>query len=480
MSPLPRFVVLKSVNNGKYLSKISNEESTKKGLQATFLKFHGEEIASPFAKFEVETAKKNPEFVHIRCCHNNKYLVRLLGEGSSSRSLWIVAAANKSQEDVDVLSCTMFKPVQSDENHFRFLHVESGRYARLSKEKEPYTDGLLAGSSSIDTDLQDVYKVFDWESLVVFPKIVAFKLGDKYLSHRWIEGYPYLQFVSTDSGDQTIANEISTFGDGFVRIRSLSTGNFWRRSPNWIWADSTDSTGSDSNTLFLPIKLADNVVALRNLGNNCICKSLTTEGKTDCLNAAVHNIINDAKLEVEESVLSRSIYNINFRRDEGRVYNLKVIEKGHSEADNYTNVENTVSLKFSYKKTSASTIGGSVSLKLGVKTPLQIAAIPLIVEGKVEISGEVTTAVQWGKTEAVETVTETTYSAKVPPMTKTIVTLTGTEGMCDVPFSYTQRDILHNGDPRIQNMDDGIYTGINMFGFKFDSHQQKLPADYYK
>lgn len=360
MSTLPRFVVLKSAYNGKYLSKISNEESTEKGLPATFLKFHGEEIASPYAKFEVEIVKKNPKFVHLRCCHNNKYLVWGRAGKSSSLPLWIVAA------DMDRSLWNMFEPVQIDEDHFRFLQKATGHYACLSREKEPYTDGLFAGSGSIDTDLLSTYKVLDWESLVVFPKTVAFKLGGKYLSLRWIEGHPYLQFVSTDSGDQTTVNEISTVGDGFVRIRSLSTRKFWRRSPNWIWADSTDSTGYDSDTLFWPIKLADNLIALRNSGNNYICKSLTTEGKRDCLNAAVPNIINDAKLEVEESVISRSIYNINFRCDEGRVYNLKVIEKGHSEADNYTDVENTISLKFSYKKTSASTIGGSVSLKLGV------------------------------------------------------------------------------------------------------------------
>ncbi|EXB51002.1 hypothetical protein L484_023704 [Morus notabilis] len=112
MSTLPRFVVLKSAYNGKYLSKISNEESTKKGLPTTFLKFHGEEIASPYTKFQVERVKKNLKFVHLRCCHNNKYLVWGLAGKSSSRPLWIVAA------DMDRSLWNLLEPAQTHEDRF--------------------------------------------------------------------------------------------------------------------------------------------------------------------------------------------------------------------------------------------------------------------------------------------------------------------------------------------------------------------------
>ncbi|XP_062079851.1 uncharacterized protein LOC133784573 [Humulus lupulus] len=474
---LPKFVVIKSRYNGKYLRRISVEESIQKGLPPTFLNFQGEDITSPFVKFEVERAKKDPELVHIRCCHNNKYLA-----APESNSWWVMATADQPVED-DGRSSTMFKPIKTDEfdneEYFRFFHPGSGHYACLWRAAKPHDDGLIAAYSSKDGDHCDVYKVLDWESLVIFPKtIVGFKMQgteNKYLSYRWIEGHPYLQFVPNDIADQTTGNEISSFGDGYIRIRNLSTGKFWRRSPNWIWADSSDTTGNDKDTLFWPIKLSDNVVALRNLGNNYFCKSLTTEGKTECLNAGVPSITDEAKLEVVEGVISRSIYDLNFRPEDGRIYNVKVIEKAHEAAENNDDVENTMALKFSYKDTSSSTLGGSVSLKLGVKTTLQVDTIPLIFEGKIELSAECTGTHQWGSTNTVETLTESTYTVKVPPKTRVIVTLVASKGTCDVPFSYTRRDLLYNGNTIMNNLDDGIYTGVNTFNVDFQSRHEKLP-----
>ncbi|KAK9950653.1 hypothetical protein M0R45_006130 [Rubus argutus] len=69
---LPRFVVLKSMYNNKYLSLTKNDPL----LPTGFLKFDGEEVGNPLVKFEVEKAKIGNRWVHIRCCYNKKYLVR--------------------------------------------------------------------------------------------------------------------------------------------------------------------------------------------------------------------------------------------------------------------------------------------------------------------------------------------------------------------------------------------------------------------
>ena len=49
---LPRFVVLKSKYNNKYLRNINEDEQVH-----GFLQFSGEEVVSPYAKLEVEMAK---------------------------------------------------------------------------------------------------------------------------------------------------------------------------------------------------------------------------------------------------------------------------------------------------------------------------------------------------------------------------------------------------------------------------------------
>lgn len=92
MSVLPRFMLLKSNANGKFLCYGKNNL---KGVGPTLsfsheIKFEtadqpvlepkrtGSEPGPDFhlIKFEVEEAKTVPGLVHIRTCYNNKYLIR--------------------------------------------------------------------------------------------------------------------------------------------------------------------------------------------------------------------------------------------------------------------------------------------------------------------------------------------------------------------------------------------------------------------
>ena len=216
--------------------------------------------------------------------------------------------------------------VDGDAQTVRFRHVQLGQYACLWRLPPPYGDCLFAGSASIDKDLCDVCIIIDWESLLIFPKHVAFKGSNGcYLSGRIIEGHPYLEFASSDIGDPIVGNEVFITHDGSVRIKSDCFGKFWRRSPNWIWADSNDSTTNNPDTLFWLVRVDKNVFALRNCGNNNFCKSLTTEGKTNCLNAAISTISWEARLEVRELILSRKIYKVDFRLTDARIYDHRVI-----------------------------------------------------------------------------------------------------------------------------------------------------------
>ncbi|KAM1804683.1 hypothetical protein ACFX12_030519 [Malus domestica] len=76
--------------------------------------------------------------------------------------------------------------------------------------------------------------------------------------------------------------------------------------------------------------------------------SLTTEGKDNCLNAAVPTITQETRLELEEVVVSRSIYNVNFRVLDARVYNQRVVTMATGATINLTNEQNTVDMKLSY------------------------------------------------------------------------------------------------------------------------------------
>ncbi|KAK4254440.1 hypothetical protein QN277_009824 [Acacia crassicarpa] len=397
---LPRFVGLKSEDN-KYLRYVSIQEDIQ---MHGFLKFSGGEVVSPYAKFEVERAKSKHGLVHIKCCYNNKYWMVSRG---THKPGWIVAGANKPEEEQSKGSCTLFKPIYVDAKaaKVQFLHVRVGDNVCLT----------------FDKDSCDDYTIIDWESLMVMPKYVAFK-GDngQYLSVLWTG----LQFVSNDIGDPTVGHEIFTIHEGSIRVKSIYSGKFWRCGAinYWIYADSNDTTNNNSNTLFWPKKVGNNVIALCNLGNKNFCKRLATMCNINSRNAGVSTISKEAQMEVEELVISREIYNVNFRLSDSRIHSQNVLTIATQDAINVTPIPKNVKLKFSYKKTESSTWDASVSLKLGVKANFK-AGVPFIVGGKIEILTEFSGAYKWGETKETSNIVETECKVIVPPMTTVRVSL---------------------------------------------------------
>ncbi|KAF4379642.1 uncharacterized protein LOC115719775 [Cannabis sativa] len=468
------FVVLKSKFNGKYLRRISEEYGIEKELPQTFLNFLGDDITSPVVKFELERAKKDAEGVHIRCCHNNKYL-------APNGSGWVFASADHPDEEEGDQN-TLFKLVKTqidEQEYFKIQHVGLKYFAQILVTDNNHSSGLFMCPKEIPHP-NDAFKVLDWDSLVIFPKNVALRSNlnnQKYVSPRVFNTYPFLQFDAEEIADQTVVNEISTFSDGFVRIKNLSTKNYWRRGDgDWIYNDHPEAKDDDLGYLFWPIKLGDNIVALKNMGSSYFCEKFSEGDVESCVKAGAKSITNEAKLCVSSSSMLRSIYGILFREEDGRVYNLNKVYIDEIVADNPEDIENTLTIKFSYKKKSSSNFTNSVSFKLDVKPTLHIDAIPVIVDGKIEISADVGGNIEWEKPDTVETLTKATFTAKAPPNTTTKFTLVAIQGTCEVPFSYIQREILYNGDTVIQTMEDGIYTGVNMFNFEISSSQYKPPA----
>ncbi|KAE8702927.1 hypothetical protein F3Y22_tig00110478pilonHSYRG00046 [Hibiscus syriacus] len=316
---LPRFVVLRSVAAKAYLSfKKEND------LYGGYAEFSEPMVVSPDAKFEVDSAKGG--LVHIRSCATNNYLERTQDDsvsGKPDEKYWITVTADRKEEDQSKEWCTLFKPVEEDavNKTYRFVHVQSGCY--LCLRLNPSSDvsaGVLANSTTVDADGNDIFRVIDWDSLVILPKFVAFKgNNDQYL--RLIEiGHPYLQFSGEDIGDTSAAMEVSYTSNGTILIKPINSKKYWRRSPNWIWVDSDDTVGNDKDTLFRPFKVDSKTISLLNLGNNMFCKRLTTEGKTNCLNAAIPSATKESYLKVEEPVLSRKIENLTCLTENSRIY----------------------------------------------------------------------------------------------------------------------------------------------------------------
>ncbi|KAF5940583.1 hypothetical protein HYC85_021750 [Camellia sinensis] len=328
-------------------------------------------------------------------------------------------------------------------------------------------------------------------------------------------GHQYLHFSSSsDIIDPMVCNEVITTPNGSVRIKSHYLGKFWgRNNQNLILADSDDSTSSsssnnnnsssssvltrifigrsekgrnqkqkqennspESDMLFWPTKVGNDVVALRNLGNGKLCKILSSaNGKINCLSADVSTISTEVHLEVDETVTSRKIYNVNFHLRDARIYNRSILTFATEDAINRTQEPKTVDVKLSYSESKTRAWNSSISLKLlGVKTTIQSTVPLIIVEGKIELSGEFSGDYQWGQTESLTTDKENLYKFSVPPMTMVRVNLIATKASCDIPFSYEQLDTTTLTDRQqiTETIDDGIYTGSNYFDFKYETEQE--------
>ncbi|KAE8712295.1 hypothetical protein F3Y22_tig00110258pilonHSYRG00110 [Hibiscus syriacus] len=470
----PQFIVVQSNDKTDYLSY------TRGGDTDGYLRFFEYQVQNPYAKFEVEFSTN--DMVHIRSCQNNKYWERtknLSLTGSTSSQYWITATAGKKEEDQSKESCTLFQVffISGSPNTVRFKHVQSGCYLCLwSWDNPTYTCSVLANNKNYDSRSADIFTIVDWSSLVILPKYVAFK-GDtgKYLALRSIEGHEYLQFITEDIGDPTVACEVRELSDGTIQIRQISNQRWWMRSPNWIWADRIAVlVNIIKECTFSPVKVDDQTIGLINLGNNYFCKRLTTEGKTNCLNAAVNTVTKEARLTVVEAVTTREIYGVRYDLDGARVYDESILSLGEKSSINWsTERTSTLDVQLSYTETRSRSWKTKISLKLGVKSTMEFK-IPVIFEGKIELSGEFQSGVEWGNSTTVTTVVEAVHKVTVPPMTEATVTVLATNGKCDVPFTYLQRDTLFNGETVLSEVKGGVFTGANYYNINFVTRNKKL------
>ncbi|KAK8563747.1 hypothetical protein V6N12_035888 [Hibiscus sabdariffa] len=395
---------------------------------------------------EMESKESADGLFHIRSCQNNKYWERSKNisiTGNPAEEYWITATANSKEEDQSKASCTLFKffSVDPATNSVQILHVQSGCYLCQWALASPTYGGCvlaLANYQIYDHQGCDSFQLIDWSSRK--PTISA------------VCGYRHRPC------------EIFVANDGTIRIKTTCIDKFWRRSTNnWIWADSDDTSTNDKDTLYRGVQVDGKTIGLINLGNNYFCKRLTTHvGQTNCLNAALPTVTTEGRITVEEPVLRREINDVKYDVDDSRVYDQKSLILATNSVVNSSPEPATLHVKLSYVDTTARTWSTNFSLKLDMKSTVDLS-VPLIsAGGEVEISDEVQSGVVWGDTYASTKVVQVVHNVVVPAMTKVRVNLVASKGTCDVPFTFTQRDTLYDGTI-VQAEINGSYTGSNYY-----------------
>ncbi|KAM7489292.1 hypothetical protein LguiB_026776 [Lonicera macranthoides] len=494
---LPKYFVLKSNYNKKYLEFVK-EDGEVHGLN----KFYGENPAvSPYAKYEIVTAKTGGGLVHIKCCYNNKYLVRW-----SPNHYWIASTAAKPEEDKCKWSCTLFEFLPIDGKTIRFRHIQLGHYACLWRlgSQNVYDSCLFAGSKGVDKDQCDVFTIIDWESQYTLPRDVGFK----YFVLKSNYNKKYLEYVKEDvevHGLNKISRENPVSPYGKYEIEKANTGDrlvhikccynnkyFVRWSPSHYWiAAAADKPEEDESkwscTLFEILPIDAKTIRFRHiqLGHYACLWRLGSENVYDsCLFAGVPEFdkdqcdvftIIDWESLCKELATSRHIYNVNYHLKNATIYDQSLLLLASGTVVNRTKQPNTFVVKLAYIDSKSKAWNASV-LNKGVTTHI-VASFPVInADGKVEILDGSTGVFKWGEAIESSKISKVVYKVTVPAMTQVKVSLLATKDSCDVPFSYSQVDTLTNGTIVGQTMNDGIYTGFNYYDFNYETEEEQLAA----
>ncbi|CAN0923151.1 hypothetical protein LINGRAHAP2_LOCUS33433 [Linum grandiflorum] len=467
---LPRFAMFFSANIGRYVSYVSDDEG---GEFNQILKVRARKVSNVRSRFEVEPSKVHPTMVHIRSCYDNKYLCR-----RSEEEWWIVAAADNPNDDQSYWSSTLFQPefVTSDgSNSVRLLHVQLGQYAQWYDDyTHPYHMCIWAASKdATNPDPTTLFEVVDWESLVILPKYVAFK-GNNELYLGVLGGDDeegLLQFQIGDVGDKSVANVVDTRIDGTVKITNVSLEAFWMlRGEDYIWANGKSILAPVPESLFIPTKVNDNTIALRNLGNKLLCKRYTGEVK-DGLKAMESSLTSYTNLILTELVAARTITDIKFHLNYGRVYNIQDIRLNPGiNVSNETEETQTLEVKIPYKNIKTSTWRSiNSSLKLGPIVNIQPAQIPNISDDSaIEMIAPFESNYVWGETVSKEDMEVKVYEVTLPPLSMVIVRLWAKVATCDVTLTYRRNDVLDEStkEEEVYVMEDGVYSGTNYFNLE--------------
>ncbi|XP_026390896.1 uncharacterized protein LOC113286519 [Papaver somniferum] len=299
---LPRYVILQSDYNGRYLRTVEGNSQVPLAL-----KFGGEYSFDRDTRFELEKGKDDDSvgMFNIRCMYNNKYLSTV-----DASNNWITATASEPEEDQTKWSCTLFQPVfdtAGENTMVRFRHIGTGNFACLHTGSSTLVDCLKA-----DGDGYDKFLVINWVSVVMFPNRIVIK-GDnnRYLRER---GDTFLAFDTDKLEGFNTEYEVTPSRNGGLRIKCLSNGKLWRKDNGfWVGADGSDGDNHITNNMFIPVKLAENLVAFRSLRDNLYLKRLSYDGEDDCL-AALNKYVDEySRLKIEDPCISRKIDNVVFR-----------------------------------------------------------------------------------------------------------------------------------------------------------------------
>ncbi|KAI3842777.1 hypothetical protein MKX03_021222 [Papaver bracteatum] len=206
---------------------------------------------------------------------------------------------------------------------------------------------------------------------------------------------------------------------------------------------------------------------MRSLKNGKFCNRYTNDKKKNSLATHLNYPDEWSSMEIEEPVVSRKIENVRYHLNDSRRYNEKTVALITDDSSNRTKHPITSQIDLKTTVTNTTNWSTSVSLTVGVKSTVTVG-IPDIASGSLEISAEVSSSSDWGETETTSLEVGNVRTITVQPMTRVKATLMATRLSYDIPFSYTQYDVLKDGSTKVSEKNDGLFTGQNGYGYDYE------------
>ncbi|XP_057772507.1 uncharacterized protein LOC130992053 [Salvia miltiorrhiza] len=426
-----------------------------------------ESVFSTLAKVEVEPAKSNANYVHLRFSHFNRYWQR-----KSDGSWFIAAESNQPEEDTTNPSCTLFEPIKVPDDDpagagfFYLIHVQSG--GRLLIDNDTFVFYVEFNPKSY----QGYLKAADMDALVKLPPLVAFKGLTGFVKGFRVDVRNFLQVSSYDRNEAFSRHQVRLMPDGHVRLLCEGWGLWWRLgADDWIMGDATDENAA--GTLFWPLKIDGATIALQNQSNGNFCRRLVVPGSvfTDSLSASESAPSRQAGLQVEELVAERKISNVKFLMEYARVFDLEPYTAWKSEIPNDTDQDANMAVVITYEDSRSYSFGRSYTFPAGVPTTIE-ADLPFVGLGAAIAPSDyrISAPLQWNAANTMTSTVQATGFIPVPARHKAEVQYLGTRATCSIPFTYTQSDksSAPSGATSETLQIDGIYTAVSCFQFNFN------------
>lgn len=250
---------------------------------------------------------------------------------------------------------------------------------------------------------------------VKLPRYVMFKGDNGYNLCLWPRSYNYLQFNSTSRELWGIHEVIPVPGqENVVMIKSVHNQQFWRTSPNWIWADQSEKPSTNNlDCLFKVVQISPKSVGLQLMANKRYLKRLTTDGKESCLNAAAPDCFTDitAQLEVSEALLTRRVFDVKYELNQLQTTDMKPIVLGSAKATNNTRSKTDLSVTVAYEVETQVSWSNSNTITTGLSVTVT-AGIPDVASASATVSTEITNTVEMGKVEGKKNLVSSTFTVK--------------------------------------------------------------------